>query len=490
MLSLLLPDRSSAASRPLPGGSPITRSRFRRPGLEQVALYNERPKVKPAQIPGDAWVVDLEDVEKETSRLLRRASHADRQGKATKTYFEAGDVLYGKLRPYLDKVVLADAEGYCTTEIVPITPLADLDPRWLRWSLKRPDFLRWVDELSYGVKMPRLGTKDAKRSLHPIPPVQEQRRIVETIDEFMRLLDDVEAELFSREVSRDLFRSKALEELSAATEAEFSAAWKLVQENWGAVVADEQGVEQVVAAARDLGVRGRIGGRSAGRDLADPAAVDLHTLGSDRLDVSKLWLPSCFESGFPAAWPLTPLGSLGSWGSGGTPTKSRTDYYEGGTIPWVVIGDLDGGLVENTETRITELGVEESSAKLIGPGAVLVAMYGASIGKLGVTGIECCTNQAIAHCVPDEAVVDTDYLMLVLSALVDDFVARGQGAAQPNISQTVLKHTVVPLPSLSEQRSIVEAVAEVEGLAGQLTETLGRRRTQEQALAASLVAAI
>ena len=84
-----------------------------------------------------------------------------------------------------------------------------------------------------------------------------------------------------------------------------------------------------------------------------------------------------------------------TWGSGGTPKATESQYYDNGDIPWLIIGDLNDGVVTESQSKITELGLKNSSAKIIPAGTLLVAMYG-SIGKLGITGIECCTNQAIA----------------------------------------------------------------------------------------------
>ncbi|WP_454825726.1 hypothetical protein [Paraburkholderia xenovorans] len=113
--------------------------------LQCFSDYNGRPNIDPSQIDDDAWLLDLEDIEKETSRLICRARYCQRESKSTKSIFKKGDVLYGKLRPYLDKVLVADSDGVCTTEIVPIVPTKALIPEFLRWLLKRPDFLCHVN---------------------------------------------------------------------------------------------------------------------------------------------------------------------------------------------------------------------------------------------------------------------------------------------------------------------------------------------------------
>lgn len=153
-------------------------------------------------------------------------------------------------------------------------------------------------------------------------------------------------------------------------------------------------------------------------------------------------------------WSITELGSLGRWGSGGTPSRSIPAYYEGGDIPWLVIGDLNEGTVVSAKTTITQMGLENSSAKLLPPGALLVAMYG-SIGKTSITGVACATNQAIAHCIP-YAGVDLGYLHRVIQWAKPALVAQGQGGAQQNISQGILKAQPIPVAPEHEQKRIAD----------------------------------
>lgn len=161
------------------------------------------------------------------------------------------------------------------------------------------------------------------------------------------------------------------------------------------------------------------------------------------------------EGKLPEGWVRVSLGEIGVWGSGGTPKRTNPAYYESGTIPWLKIGDLTDGPVRSAETYITRRGLENSSAKLLEPETVLVAMYG-SIGKLGITKIECTTNQAIAFCKHFEQLIDRDYLFRVLQFLKPTLVSLGQGGTQQNISQTLLKRVEIPLAPLNEQRRIVD----------------------------------
>lgn len=173
-------------------------------------------------------------------------------------------------------------------------------------------------------------------------------------------------------------------------------------------------------------------------------------------------------TGNPAqfGWRRTSLGTLGNWGSGGTPVKTHPEYY-GGDIPWLVIGDLTDGPVFSANTFITGLGLANSAAKLVPQETLLVAMYG-SIGKLGITKIECATNQAIAYCIPDKDQALLGFLFLYVMAMRAELTGKGQGLAQQNISQKILKAFPISLPPLAEQSRIVAKVEELMALIDRL----------------------
>lgn len=186
---------------------------------------------------------------------------------------------------------------------------------------------------------------------------------------------------------------------------------------------------------------------------------------------------------YPGPWQETTLGELGNWGSGGTPSKSHPEYY-GGDIPWLVIGDLNDGIVKQSEASITHAGLANSSAKIVKPGAILIAMYG-SIGKLAITGFPCATNQAIAHCVPTKDRVTPEFLFWLLRSLRADLLGSGQGVAQQNISQKILKAWPVRLPTLREQQKIVSKIEELMALCDQLEAAQTEREHGREKLTAA-----
>ncbi len=143
----------------------------------------------------------------------------------------------------------------------------------------------------------------------------------------------------------------------------------------------------------------------------------------------------------PSEWIWATLDDVADWSSGGTPKSSESKYYDG-DIPWLVIGDLNDGLVTISQKKITKLGLENSSAKIVSIGAVLVAMYG-SIGKLGIAGIECATNQAIAFTKENLVKVIPKYLYYYIFCARPKLFEIGKGGAQQNIRDRMKRLTSV-----------------------------------------------
>ncbi len=178
----------------------------------------------------------------------------------------------------------------------------------------------------------------------------------------------------------------------------------------------------------------------------------------------------------PDGWGIKKMPQVVKWGSGGTPKATEKQYYDGGSIPWLVIGDLNDSIVSFSASKITELGLQNSSAKMIPAGTLLVAMYG-SIGKLGITGIECCTNQAIAYA-KELYGVTTKYMFFYMAMMKSELISKGKGGTQKNISQTVLNSLEVIVPPLPEQELIVSRIEELFSQLDAGVETLKKTKAQ------------
>ena len=158
----------------------------------------------------------------------------------------------------------------------------------------------------------------------------------------------------------------------------------------------------------------------------------------------------------PSNWCWTKMGVVAKWGSGGTPSRKNDDYYNG-TIPWVKTGELDDDFIWETEEHISEQAIADSSAKLFPINTIIIAMYGATIGKVGILGLEATTNQACA-CGVSSAALLYKYLFYYARSQKEAFIGMGKGGAQPNISQEIIKEHPIPLPPLTEQQRIVDRI--------------------------------
>jgi len=154
----------------------------------------------------------------------------------------------------------------------------------------------------------------------------------------------------------------------------------------------------------------------------------------------------------PENWEWTTLGEIGTWQSGATPSRLRKDYYDG-NIPWLKTGDLNDGLITDIPEFITQKALDETSVKLNPIGSILIAMYGATIGKIGILTFPATTNQACCAC--SDYKIEQMYLFYFLLANKKVFIAMGGGGAQPNISKEKIAVTFMPLPPLTEQQRIV-----------------------------------
>lgn len=155
-----------------------------------------------------------------------------------------------------------------------------------------------------------------------------------------------------------------------------------------------------------------------------------------------------------AAFPMVQLDSICQTASGGTPNSSTREYYENGTINWLKSGEVSQGLIYSAEQKITEIGLKNSSAKIFPVDTVLVAMYGATAGQVGLLKVESATNQAICGILPSDRIIP-QFLFYLLKEKKDFLIEQSTGGAQPNISQKIIRNLRIPLPPLSIQKDIV-----------------------------------
>jgi len=179
--------------------------------LGEVTTYGFKQTIKYEDLGRNMWILELADIEKITSRIIEKNYSEDKIFKSTKNVFSKGDVLYGKLRPALDKVVVADEGGICTTEIVPFNGNGLVNSFYLRYVLKSKLHLTYAINATHGMDMPRLGTPAARNSIVSLPPLAEQQRIVERLDELFALIDQLKEKVSSTEEKSEMLVDSILD---------------------------------------------------------------------------------------------------------------------------------------------------------------------------------------------------------------------------------------------------------------------------------------
>jgi type I restriction enzyme S subunit len=249
----------------------------------------------------------------------------------------------------------------------------------------------------------------------PLPPLTEQQRIVAEIEHWFALINQIEQGKADLQTIIKQTKSKIL----------------------------------------DIAIHGKL----VPQDPSDEPAIELlkcinpHFTPCDNGHYTQL----PFEA--PQNWCWTTLGKIGKWQSGSTPNRLNKDYYNG-NIPWLKTGDLNDGYITHIPEYITEKALNETSVKLNPTGSVLIAMYGATIGKIGILTFPTTTNQACCACEVFNG-IDKEFLFFFLLSHREEFIKMGDGGAQPNISKEKIINTYIPLPPFAEQKRIVNAVNEL-----------------------------
>lgn len=166
---------------------------------------------------------------------------------------------------------------------------------------------------------------------------------------------------------------------------------------------------------------------------------------------------------FGANTTTVKIGDVLTTTSGGTPSKGKLEYYINGDIPWLCSGEVNAGIITEVKNKITEQGLKNSSAKWIPKNSVVVAMYGATAGKVGLLKIKTTTNQAVCSLLPSENFIP-EFLYYAVGSKTEELVSKAWGGAQPNISQGIIKNTYIPFPSLDLQQEFSAFVREIDKL--------------------------
>ncbi len=282
--------------------------------------------------------------------------------------------------------------------------------------------------------------------LIPVPPIDEQKRISEYISQLSALIKNVDN---NKIILYNLIKKTKAKVLDLAIRG------KLVPQDPNDEPADKL-LEKIREEKEKLIKESKLK-----RDKNETYIFKNSDDNSyyEQIDGETVCIDDDLPFEIPNSWRWCSLGNIGDWGAGSTPNRNKFEYYNNGTIPWLKTGDLNDSFIENIPEHITEQALKETSVSIKPKGSILIAMYGATIGKLGILNIDSTTNQACCAC--QCIYINNLYLFYYLMSQRNNFKKMGLGGAQPNISRELLVNYYFALPPINEQLKIVSKIKDI-----------------------------
>jgi len=452
--------------------------------LSEIAACRGSAKAGSDGIKPSDWILDMEDIDGATGTVHTRATFKERSSLSTKSAFKPGDVLYGKLRPYLNKVVLADSPGFCTTEIIPITPGATIESRYLQLVLRSPYFLTYVARRSYGMKMPRLGTKDLESARIPLPPLAEQKRIVAKVDELMALCDWLEAQLKERDVKQAALAKAALAKFTEDPTPEnlqllFHPSFTIEP-------------EALRKSILTLAVQGKLCPQDLNEEPAEQLLARLmkrdtkETGRRKKTQPDLAFTPAEIPYKLPHGWAWERLGNIGETNVG--LTYSPQDISDVG-IPVLRSSNVQNGKLDFDD--LVRVKCEPKQSVMVKDGDLLICARNGSkslVGKVAV--IEGLKEPAAfgAFMAIYRSEVNQYLYHFIRSPLFRKMIDEVNTTTINQITQNNLRSTLAPIPPYAEQLRIVEKVGQLMTLVDALERQLEASRTTGEKLLEAMVA--
>ena len=387
--------------------------------LGEISNYGECNNVSVDSITDDDWVLELEDLEKDTAKIIQTLSRSKRSIKGVRHRFNKGDILYSKLRTYLNKVLVAPQSGYCTTEIMPFNSYCNVSSYYLNHVLRSAYFLDYTQQCGYGVKMPRLSTTDACNGMIPLPPLAEQKRIVKEIEHWFSLIDVIES---------------GKEDLQAT-------------------------IKQAKSKILDLAIHGKL----VPQDPNDEPASELLKRINSKAEITCDNGHYTFD--VPSGWITTNLGSIFNVVSAKRILKS--DWKHSG-VPFYRAREIAKlsiyGLVDN-ELYISEEHYNSLKEKFPVPKAsdIMISAVG-TIGKCYIVkeSDKFYYKDASVLCLCNDYQINTKYIYHIMRSeyMLKQMYDNSKGTTVDTITIEKAKQYILPLPPLAEQQRIVAKIEE------------------------------
>ncbi|MGE4580468.1 MAG: restriction endonuclease subunit S [Desulfuromonadales bacterium] len=422
---------------------------------------------------------------------------ADAPSRARKLV-QPGTVIYSTVRPYLLNIAVIDKEfdpePIASTAFAIVHPLGGISSQYIFWFLRSPVFIGYVESKMLGVAYPAINDSQFFSGLFPLPPLEEQKRIVAKVDQLMALCDELEARQQKQQQGRVRLNNAALDALLTAREPiEFADHWQRINSNFDLLYDHPETIAKLRAAILQLAVQGKL----VPQDPNDePASVLLERIAKEReLLVKQKKIKSAkppvdfqgldeLKKKLPTNWSWVRLSEIADVVRGGSPRPAGDPRFYNGEIPFLKVADVSrapGKMVVGFNASIKKAGLNKT--RFIDRRTVLFTNSGATLGIPAICDFPATFNDGIAAFVELSAFVFDEYLYLYLKALSQWFMevaSRGQG--QPNLNTDIIKSTWFPLPSLAEQKRIVAKVDQLMALCDELEAKLNQAQQHSEKL--------
>ncbi|ENY9023102.1 restriction endonuclease subunit S [Salmonella enterica subsp. enterica serovar Kentucky] len=423
--------------------------------LGNIVDYGKATKRVLSDVNDDTWVLELEDIEKESSKLLSTIRASERPFKSTKNSFKRGDVLYGKLRPYLNKIIIAKEDGVCTTEIIPLCAEPSCCNKYIFYWLKSSTFQGYVNDVSYGVNMPRLGTADGLKAPLRLAPLAEQKIIAEKLDTLLAQIDSTKARLEQIPQILKRFRQAVL---AAAVSGNLTAEWRM-NNNSNIVEEEIEKVKNKLIAKKIIK-----------KDLIYTKLDRKYPIPSDWLYVKLQSIATKITDGEHKTPKREPAGQL---------LISARNIQDG----YLKLSDVD--YVGDAEFQKLRNRCDPDS------GDVLISCSG-SIGRVCLVdeNSKYVMVRSVALIKLMQDFVINKYMMYLLQSplLQKEIEENSKSTAQANLFLGPIKNLGIPLPPVPEQAEIVRRVEQLFAYADTIEKQVNSALTRVNSLTQSILA--
>ena len=373
--------------------------------LGEISNYGQTKHAGVDKINDIDWVLELEDIEKDSAQLVQKLNRKERNISGVRSQFEKGQILYSKLRTYLNKVLVAPSNGYCTTEIIPFSCFGSINNHYITQVLRSKYFIDYTILCCYGCKMPRLGTDDAKKGLIPLPPINEQKRIVSTIEKWFELIDKLE---------------NSKKELQEA-------------------------VKQVKAKVLELAIHGKL----VPQDPNDEPAIEL----LKRINPNFKPCDTSHYENLPQGWCTCSFKDAFDITMGSSPEGSTLNHENDGI-------EFHQGKINFTEKYLAPSNIYTNSPTKFGEAFSILLCVRAPVGIVNITQRKICIGRGLCTLLPKKD-IDLMFAFYAMQTYQDIFEAKATGTTFKAISGSTIRDEMFLLPPYTEQIRIRKKLDEL-----------------------------